>query len=396
MERALEDVLILDLTQVLAGPFAVTMLADFGANVIQIEPPHGDFTRHLFASQTTETRKLIDWSQRRNRRGMTLNLQSQKGRNIFLQLVEKADVIVQNFSSGVMERLGLSYDTMKKVNPGIIYCAMSGFGQFGPYKDMLAYDPIIQAASGIMSLTGFAENPPVRVGIQIGDIAGATYAVIGILLALHYRNLTGKGQMIDCAMFDALCHWTSVELFAGVNLTGKERIGNQHPVGLSNIYETKDGQYLILAILSDAEWERFLKLIGKDQLISEKWSSKTRLQRKDEIDQWIKDWVKSMTLSEAYTKLTQARIAHHRVNKLPDLKTDPHVAARELLIKVDDPECGGSCQVRGLAPRLSETPGSIGTEKGIPKLSQHTDEILSELLGHSKDEIANLREEGVV
>lgn len=396
MNRTLDDVLVLDLTQVLAGPFAVTMLADFGANVIQIEPPKGDYTRHLFASQTVETRKLIDWSQRRNRRGMTLNLRSQKGRNIFLKLVEKADVVVQNFSSGTMERLDLSYDTMKEVNPGIIYCAMSGFGQIGPYKDMLAYDPIIQAASGIMSLTGFAENPPVRVGIQIGDIAGATYAVIGILLALHYRDVTGKGQMIDCAMFDALCHWTFVELFAGVNLTGKERLGNQHPVGLSNIYETQDGQCLILAILSDAEWERFLPLIGKEQLMSERWSAKTRLQRNEEIDRWIKDWVKSMTLSEACERLTQARIANHKVNRLLDLKTDPHVAARELLVEVNDPECGGSCQVRGLAPKLLETPGSVGTAEGIPKLGQHTNEILSELLGYSSNEVAILREEGIV
>ena len=170
MKRPLEDVTVLDLTHVLAGPTAVTILADFGANVIQIEPPGaGDF--RLFNEWDLETRRLTAWSQRRNRRGITLDLRSQKGKEIFLELVKKADVIVQNYSPGAMERLGLGYDILKATNPSIIYCAISGFGQSGPYKDELAYDPIVQAASGLMALTGFPENPPVRAGIQIGDFA---------------------------------------------------------------------------------------------------------------------------------------------------------------------------------------------------------------------------------
>jgi len=395
MAKPLEDVMVLDLTQVLAGPFAITVLADFGADVIQIEPPYGDYGRHLFASHTLETKRLVDWSQRRNRRGMTLNLRSQKGKEIFLELVKKADVVAQNFSPGAMERMGLGYDTLKEANPGIIYCAMSGFGQSGPYKDELAYDPIIQAASGIMALTGFPENPPVRVGMQLADFAGATYAVIGILMALHYRDMTGKGQMIDCAMFDAMCTWTLVEIMAGVDITGKDRIGNRHPVALSGAYETRDGQYIVLMIQSDAQWESFLRLVGKEELIAEKWSNKMRFQREDEIDPWIREWVKSRTLEEAKRGLTEARIAHHRVTRPLELRTDPQVLAREMLIGVDDPECG-RLKVRGLAPRLSETPGSIGTVERIPELSQHTEEILSELLGYSKGKVAELREEGVV
>jgi CoA:oxalate CoA-transferase len=395
MTKALGDIVILDLTQVLAGPFAVTMLGDFGADIIKIEPPQGDFNRHLFASQPPGTERLVDWSQRRNRRGITLNLRSEKGKDIFLEMVKKADVVVENFSTGTMDKLGLGYAILKGANPDIIYCAMSGFGQTGPYKDELAYDPIIQAASGIMALTGFPQNPPVRVGMQIADIAGAVYAVIGILLALHNRSITGKGQMIDCAMFDGLSHWTLVELFAGVNITGKDRIGNEHPMGLAGSYETKDGHNIVLAILSDNEWNNFLKVIGKEDVIAEKWNSRTRLQNKDKIEPWIKNWLKGVTLDQAGETLTRARIAHHRVTRLQELKADPQVADRKLLIDVDDPKYG-KMKVRGLAPRLSETPGSIGTADRVPELGQHTEEVLAELLGYGKKEATKLREEGVI
>jgi len=396
MDGALKDIVVLDLTQVLAGPFGVTILADFGADVIKIEPPGGDYTRHLFASQTKENQRLIDWSQRRNRRGVTLNLQSQKGREIFLRLVEKADVVVQNFAIGVMERLGLGYDTLKEVKPDIIYCAMSGYGQTGPYKDKPGYDPIIQAASGMMAITGFPEGPPVRVGTQIGDIAGGVYAVLGILLALHYRDVTGKGQMVDCAMLDALSHWTMLELFAGINITGKERHGNRHPVGITNIYKTSDDQHVILFILSDAEWERSLKLFGKEELVAEKWTARTRIQRRDEADQWISEWMRKRTLIEADNEMTEARIAHHKVTGIRDLETDPQIEAREMLVSVNDPEFDGVRRVRGTAPRLTETPGSVGTPDRVPVISQHTEEVLSQMLNYSKEEVDRLSEEGVV
>jgi len=288
MAKALEDVIVLDLTQVLAGPFAVTILADFGANVIQIEPVGGDYSRRLTASRSAEIRRLRDWNLRRNRRNMTLNLRSQKGKEIFLELVEKGDVVVQNFSPGAMERLGLGYDILKKANPNIIYCAMLGYGQTGPYKDRLAYDPTIQAASGLMSMTGFPENPPVRAGIQIADYAGSVYAVIGILMALHYKDITGKGQMIDCAMFDGVCHWVMGEV-GGYIEAGKDRLGNHHAWGVPcDAYETKDGQFIVLFIQAENHWENFLSLVGKEELIAEKWSFQTRLQRRDEIEPWAK------------------------------------------------------------------------------------------------------------
>jgi CoA:oxalate CoA-transferase len=395
MAKVLEDVLVLDLTQVLAGPFAVTILADFGANVIQIEPVAGDYNRRLTASRPIETQRLADWTKRRNRRSITLNLRNPKGREIFLELVKKADVVVQNFSPGTMERLGLDYEALKKSNPEIIYCAMSGFGQTGPYKDRLAYDPIIQAASGIMSMTGFPDTPPVRVGPNVADYTGAVYAVIGILLALHYKQRTGKGQMIDCAMFDAMCHWTVHEI-GGILATGKERVGNRHPWAIQDIYETKDGQYLLFAVQTDAQWESFLRLVGKEELIAENWDFNTRIQRNEEIYPLAQEWARNKTLEEAIKELTAASIPNSGITRAMELETDPQVLDRQMCNTVEDPIVGVVRGVTGVAPKLSETPGSIGVERGIPELSQHTEEILTELLSYRKKDVATLKRAGVI
>jgi crotonobetainyl-CoA:carnitine CoA-transferase CaiB-like acyl-CoA transferase len=395
MAKALEDILVLDLTQVLAGPFAVTILADFGADVIQIEPVEGDYNRRLTASRPIETQRLADWTKRRNRRSITLNLRSPKGKEIFLKLVKQADVVVQNFSPGTMEKLGLGYDRLRESNPEIIYCAMSGFGQTGPYKDRLAYDSIIQAASGIMSMTGFPDAPPVRVGPNVADYTGAVYAVIGILLALHYKQRTGKGQMIDCAIFDAMCHWTIHEI-GGIIATGKERVGNRHPWAIQDIYETRDGQNLLFAIQTDAQWESFLRLVGKEELIAEKWDFNTRIQRSEEIYPLAIEWAKGKTLEEAIEELTAVRIPNSAIIRAMDLETDRQVLDRQMCNVIEDPVVGAVRGVIGVAPKLSETPGSIDVARGITELSQHTEEILTGLLGYREEDVAMLKREGVI
>jgi CoA:oxalate CoA-transferase len=397
MAKALEKVMVLELTQVLAGPFAVTMLADFGADVIQIELPGGGFyqNRERSGLSVAENRRM-SWGKNRNRRSLTLNLRSPKGKDIFLKLVKRADMVVQNFSPGTMEKLGLGYDSLRESNPEIIYCAMSGFGQTGPYKDRLAYDPIIQAASGIMSVTGFPENPPVKVGINLADYLGGVYAVIGILLALHYKQRTGKGQMIDCAMFDALCHFTLNETHTGRKM-GVERFGNRYPAAILDVHQTKDGQYLLFTAQTDAQWESFLRLVGKEEIIAEKWDPHTRnIERRDEVEKWASEWARGKTLNEAMGELAEAQLASAEITKMSALESDPHVLARELLVQVEDPECGKLDGVRGVVPKLSGTPGSVGTSEHVTELGQHSEEILSELLGYTKDEIAKLREEGIV
>lgn len=394
MTKVLEDITILDLTQVLAGPFALTMLGDFGANIIQIEPPGGDYGRRLQSSRPLTVQRLGNWNKRRNRKGITLNLRSPKGKDIFLKLVEKADVVVQNFTVGTMDKLGIGYDTMKRVNPNIIYCSMSGFGETGPYKNRRTYDPVIQAASGMMDMTGFPDSPPVRVGPNIADYAGGVYAIIGILLALHYKNRTGKGQMIDCSMFDALCHWTIGEI--GAYSMGKKRYGNQHPWAILDLFLTKDEQYLLFTIQTDEQWEAFLKLAGKEDTISEKWTYNMRMQKNDLILQWCREWIATKTLEEAKNELDKAKIVNAEIISPQQLPFDPQVLEREMIHIIDDPKYGTIEGVVGVAPKLTETPGSIGDVTGIPDLGQHTEEILSMLLGMSQEDINNLKNEGVL
>jgi CoA:oxalate CoA-transferase len=397
MTSALEGVRVLDLTQVLAGPFAVSLLADFGADVIMIEPPQGGFyhqREHAGFSKEANTRRA--WNFFRNRRSISLNLRSPKGKDIFLQLVRKADVVIQNFAPGAMERLGLGYDVLKEANSSIIYCAISGFGQSGPYKDLLAYDPIIQATSGIMSMTGFPENPPVKVGISLADYVGALYSIIGILLALSHRLKTGEGQMIDCSMFDGLCHLTTNEI-AGVEAMGKDRFGNRYPWAILDVNRTKDGKFILFTAQTDAQWESFLRLVGKENILAEKWDSKTRnLDRRDEVEQWAKEWLESKSLEEAKEELEKAKLPFSEITRMVDLKSDPQILARELLVTVADLGIGEVAGVRGIAPKLLGTPGRIDTAKGIAALGQHTEEILHQFLGYSREEIAELEEEKVI
>jgi crotonobetainyl-CoA:carnitine CoA-transferase CaiB-like acyl-CoA transferase len=394
MAGALSNIRVLDLADVLAGGFASTMLADFGADMIKIEPREGGYGWQLVKSRPVEVRQLAAWCRRRNRRAITLNLASDKGKEIFLELVKTSDVVIQNFRRPVMDRLGLGYDVLKKANPQIIYCALSGYGQTGPYRDKMAYDPTIQAAAGVMSMTGFDDKPPVRAGLQLADYVGAVYSVLGILLALNYRNATGKGQMVDVAMFDAMCHWTLGEVGAFA-MGGGKRMGNKNPWAVPmNTYLTKDGQYLLMGAQTDKQWAGFLKAIGKNDILEEKWSFNTRLQRKSEIDVWAADWVRTKTLEEAEVAFTEADLACARIANILDLPDDPQVLIRELLHEVDDPECGKLPGVLGIVPKLSETPGEI---KGVPpKLGEHNEEVLCGVLGYSKDELTKLKEDGVV
>jgi crotonobetainyl-CoA:carnitine CoA-transferase CaiB-like acyl-CoA transferase len=397
MPSVLEGIVVLDLTQVLAGPFAVSLLGDFGADVIQIEPPTGGFYQNRNQTGFSDAdNKRRSWSKRRHRKSLTLNLRKQEGKEIFLELVKKTDVVVQNFSPGTMDRLELGYETLKKSNPGIIYCAISGFGQDGPYKDRLAYDPIIQAASGIMSVTGFPDKPPVKVGINIADYVGAVYAIIGILLALYYKKRTGQGQMVDSSMFDALCHFTLNETKTG-QMMGMERFGNRYPAAILDVHQTKDGEYILFTAQTDAQWESFLKLIGKDQIVTEKWDTHTRnILRRDEVEQWATEWIKNKTLDEIIRELSNAALPCATITKMPELEHDPHVLSRGLLVEVADNEFGILDGVRGVVPKLSETPGSVGVANNVPELGQHSEEILKEMLGYTTERIARLKEAGVI
>jgi crotonobetainyl-CoA:carnitine CoA-transferase CaiB-like acyl-CoA transferase len=392
MKQALSDVKIVDLTQVLAGPFATTILSDFGADIIKVEPPGGDYTWKLVSSRPIQVQKLSAWCKRRNRKSVTLNLTSDKGKEIFLKLVEKADVVVQNFRQPVMDKLGLGYNVLKKANPQVIYCALSGYGQTGPYKERMAYDPTIQAIAGIMSLNGYADKPPVRVGMQLADYCGAVYTVIGILMALHYRKVSGEGQMIDASMFDAMCHWSMGEV-GGFLMAGGKRLGNKHPWAVPmDAFLTKDNRYLMFGVQTDAQWRKFLKMVGREDLSG--WTFNDRLNNRDTIEPIAEQWALTKSADEAQELLEKADLPYAKITDILELPEDPQVLIRELVLEVDDPDCGRLPGVIGTVPKLLGTPGSI---RGVPPFpGQHNEEILCDMLGYTRDNINNLKSQGIV
>lgn len=387
----LENVRVIDLTQVLAGPFCTQLLSTMGAEVIHIEPPWGGYAANLFRAHPLDTRRRLWGVTQRNKKNVTLNLRSEKGKEIFLKLVKKGDVVVENFGPGVMERLGLTNDIMKEANPRIIYCALSGYGQKGPWKDRRAYDPCIQAATGLMITTGYPDRRPVRTGAAISDCLGGLYAAIGILLALHARDtITGKGQMIDCAMYDASIS-VLVEGFAQGKLS---RMGNRHIFAVpSEVYKTKDGKLEYITVQTDAQWETFIKTVGREDIVAEKLSLIQRVERADEVDEITQGWAGTKTQQEIEEILNEIGIPCAPVMELEEVVKHPHSAAREMFVEIDD-MYGKISGVIGVVPKLSDTPGVV--EWGLMPRGAFNEEVYAGLLGYSEEELAKLKEEEVI
>ena len=387
----LENVRVIDLTQVLAGPFCTQLLSTMGAEVIHIEPPWGGYGTILFRDSPLDMRRRMWATLERNKKTITLNLRSEKGKEIFLELIKKGDVVVDNFGPGVMERLGLTYDIMKEVNPKIICCALSGYGQTGPWKDRRAYDPCIQASTGVMITTGYADRRPVRAGPAISDCLGGLYAAIGILLALHARDtITGKGQMIDCAMYDA-----SISVLVGEYARGNwSRMGNRFPfAAVSDVYETKDGKLEFISVQTDEQWESFMKTVGREDIAAEKLTLEERVERGDEVDVIVQSWTGTKTRQELEEILSEIKVACAPVLELEEVVKHPHSAAREMFVEVDD-MYGKIPGVPGVVPKLSDTPGVI--KWGLIPSDAFNEEVYVGLLGYTKEEMTKFKEEEVI
>jgi CoA:oxalate CoA-transferase len=387
----LENVRVIDLTQVLAGPFCTQLLSTMGAEVIHIEPPWGGYGTILFRDTPLDMRRRMWATLERNKKNITLNLRSEKGKEIFLELVKKGDVVMDNFGPGVMEKLGLTYDIMREVNPKIIYCALSGYGQTGPWKDRRAYDPCIQASTGVMITTGYADRRPVRAGPAISDCLGGLYAAIGILLALHARDtITGKGQIIDCAMYDA-----SISVLVGEYARGNwSRMGNRYPFAVpSEVYETKDGKLEYISVQADAQWEALMKTVGRQDIAAEKLTVTERVERADEVDNILEAWTGAKTQEEIEKILHEIRVPCAPVLELEEVVKHPHSAAREMFVEVDD-MYGKITGVPGVVPKLSDTPGVI--KWGLIPSDAFNEELYAGLLGYTKEELSKLKEEEVI
>lgn len=396
MTKPLENVRILDLTQVLAGPYCTRLLAVMGAENIRIEPPWGAYGSALFTSIPLDFRRIMQGINQSNKRNITLNLNVQKGKDIFMELVKKSDVVIENFSPGVMNKLGLDYQTLKEANDRIIYCSIKGYGQTGPWKDKVAYDSCIQAASGLMSTTGYPDRPPVRVGVSLSDTLGGIYGALGILIALHARDtITGKGQMIDCAMYDASIS-IIVENIAQSLTKGipSPRMGNRHIMATpSGAYKTRDGKLEFIQVQTDAQWEAMMKLLGREDIVSQKWNFQERTGRGEEVDKITEEWTVTKTQQEIEDILNKLGIGCAPVVDLVELVKQPQALAREMFPEVED-MYGKIVGITGVVPKLSDTPGKV--EWGLMPRGAFNEAIYAGLLGYSEEQISQLKNDGVI
>ena len=395
MTKPLEGLRILDLTRVLAGPYATMMLADMGAEVIKIENPKGGDDSRAFAPfKNDESAYFI--SLNRNKKSVTLNLKTERGKEILKKLVKHADVLVENYKPGTMKKLGLDYEVLREINPALIYAASSGFGQTGPYSSRPAYDLIIQGMGGLMSITGFDAEHPVKVGSSVADIFSGIFTTIGILSALESRRKTGRGQLVDVAMLDCLVA-TLENAVARYECTGKSPvpIGNAHPsISPFATFQSKDG-FINIAVGNDVLWGRFCEvadlLAYKDD---ERFvSNKGRVQNWEDLKGVIAPAMLAKTTSEWMDILGKAQIPAGPIYNIEQVLNDPQVLAREMIVEMDHP-VAGKVRVPGVPIKFSDTPASVDTP--APALGEHTAEIYGKYLGLTADQIEELKKEGTL
>lgn len=394
--KALEDFRILDLTRVLAGPFATMVLADLGAEVIKIEIPHlGDDTRSIGPYVDDESMYFMNTN--RNKKSMTLNLKAEEGQKVFLELVNKADVVIENFKPGVMEKLNLGFDVLKEHNPDIIYASISGFGHSSPYASRPGYDIIGQAMGGIMSCTGWPDSPPTRIGTAMGDILAGLFTTIGILSSLIVRNKFKKAQHVDVALVDSVI--SSMNTMIQVYLVdGKvpDRVGNRYLFMYPfDTFKTSDG-WVVIGVGNDRLWENFCRVIGREDLLAvEKYATNSsRVTHYKELEPIVTEWTKERTVKQVSELLFQNGIPSSPVYDVKDIVNDNNIVeAREMLVEVDHPKVGKR-QVVGSPIKLSGTPAMI--EKAAPLLGEHTKQILQDILKYSESQVKELEANQIV
>ena len=393
---AILDIRVLDLSRVLAGPYCSMLLADMGADIIKLEiPGRGDDSREFPPFRGGESLYYVNLN--RGKRSITLNLKHPEGRHLFLRLVKLCDVLLENFRPGTMERLGLGYEELRRVNPRLIYASISGFGQTGPYRSRPGYDIIGQAMGGLLSITGWPDSPPTRVGTAIGDILSALFCCIGILAALKVRERTGAGQQVDVALVDSV--FASLENIPQrffVDGEVPQRIGNRYEfVYPYDSFRAADG-WVIIGIANDAIWRRFIEVSGMVALGSDaRFSSNPkRVENHAALKPLIEKWTSSRCVADIVGLLTEHGIPACPIYTVRDVVNDPHITeVREMVIEMEQPPIG-AVKLLGCPVKMSETRSS---PKGpAPALGGNTEEILSELLGISMAEVEALRRKGVL
>ncbi len=394
MSNLFDGLTVLDFSNNVAGPTATAMLADFGATVIKIERPiHGDDNRSY--SPFVEGRSISGMWYNRGKKSVILDAKHPKALIILKELARKADIIVESFRPGVIARLGLGYEEISKINPQVIMCSVSAFGQTGPYSQKAGYDLIAQALSGLMDLTGFPDGEPVRIGTAIGDFCGAFNAFAAISAALYYRERTGRGQYIDIALLDCLMSTidTAESTFNSFKVT---RSGNMHmmiaPFGL---FKGNDGS-IIIGTVGQNLWAKLCYLIEREDLIDDPAFSNAgkRVSVLDQIVPIIEDWLKTFPkIDDARKVLDEAGIPCAKLNTVSDLLTDPQILAREMIADIETPEISqGKIKGRGMHLKFSAVRAEMGP---APIFGEHTEEVLRHLLGYDDSQIAEFAQDEV-
>jgi crotonobetainyl-CoA:carnitine CoA-transferase CaiB-like acyl-CoA transferase len=391
----LDGLRVLDLTRVLVGPFATMMLGDLGAEVIKVERPgEGDETRHVAPLKDGESHYFMAIN--RNKRGLAVDMKQTAGREIMVELARRSDILVENFRPGVAKRLGLDHETLRAVNPRLVYCSISAFGQTGPYASRSALDIAIQAMSGVMSITGEPDGPPTRMGLPMADLCGGLFAVIGVLSAIHERETTGEGQFIDFSMLDGMVSML-MYMATRVFMTGEDspKIGTGHygivPYGA---YPASDG-HLVIANIGEMFWPKICAAIGRPELAGDERfdTNPKRVARREEVDAVLREALATRTVAEWDAIFEEHDVPHAPILRVSEVLANAQVLARGMVAEYQHPKLGRFPSL-GRAIRFPAHEG-VPIEPP-PLLGEHDAEVLGELLGYSPERIERLRAEGVI
>ncbi|PPA69030.1 CaiB/BaiF CoA transferase family protein [Jeotgalibacillus proteolyticus] len=393
----LENIRVLELGTLLAGPFSGRLLADFGAEVIKVEPPGKEDPMRKWGKEKNGTG--LWWPiQSRNKKSITLNLREEEGQTLLKELVKKADVVIENFRPGTMEKWNLSYEELSEINPGIIMVRTSGFGQTGPYKKRAGFGSVGEAMGGLRHVTGYEDRAPTRVGISIGDTLAALFATIGCLVAINERHISGKGQVVDTALYESV--FSVMESLIPDYLLAdfvRERMGNILPgVAPSNIYFTKDETYIVIGANADGVFKRLCDAMGQQELAEDQdyKTHEARGRNMKKLDLLIEEWTKSLPSKELLSILEEKGVPSGLIYSAKNIVEDPHYQEREMIVTVDHPELG-DFPMPGVVPKLSRTPGKIKFP-GAERMGKHNGEVYKNLLEYSSEELKGLQERGII
>jgi crotonobetainyl-CoA:carnitine CoA-transferase CaiB-like acyl-CoA transferase len=399
-ERPLEGLRVLELGSLIAGPFATRIMAEFGAEVIKVERPGAGDPLRVWRYVDPRTETSLWWAlQSRNKKLVTLNVGHQDGQALAKHLAAEADILVENFKPGTLEKLGLGWDALHELNPRLILVRVSGYGQTGPYKDRPGFANIGEAMGGIRYVTGEPGRAPVRSGISLGDSLASLYAVIGALIAVHARDVLGRGegQVVDVALYEAVFNLME-SMVPEFDVAGivRERTGSSLPgITPSNTYCSGDGSYVAIGGNSDAIFKRLMKAVGRPELGEDPRyrTNADRTEHAEELDALIEEWVQLHPTGEILRILEEAAVPVGPIYSVDDIVEDEQYHAREMLLETEI-EGIGPVKMPGLVPKLSETPGGVEWYGGL--LGAHNEDVYGGLLGLSAEEIERLSEEGVI